>query len=125
MSAWRDDTPIYKQLKERVVGEIIEGTLLEGSPAPSARDLAGQLQVNPLTALKAYQELTDEGVLDKRRGLGPVVALGARGLLTKSERTKFLQNEWPLIVKRIDLLGLSSELLQNTHYKKPTDGEQA
>src|SRR5439155_23402870 len=94
---WNDNQPIYRQLRDRVVAMILEGVLKEGDPLPSVRSVAAESRVNPLTVLKGYQQLADEGLVETRRGLGMFVNAGARDLLLRGERQKFLGGEWPLI----------------------------
>ncbi len=103
---WTDDQPIYRQLKNKVSDAILRGALKEGEPLPSVRTVAVELQINPITASKAYQELCGEGLVEKRRGLGMFVKEGARARLLEEERRCFLEKEWPKIVERIALLGL-------------------
>src|ERR1700758_5564894 len=94
---WNDSQPIYRQLRDQVVAMILDGLLKEGDPLPSVRTVAAEYRVNPLTVLKGYQELVDEELVEKRRGLGMYVKDGAHKLLLKSERQKFLNEEWPKI----------------------------
>ncbi len=108
---WKDNVPIYRQLRERVVAMILEGTLNEGEALPSVRQVAADYQINPLTVSKAYQELVDEQLVEKRRGLGMFVTEGAHEALLKSERERFLNQEWPALVARIERLGLDLETL--------------
>ena len=108
---WNDHQPIYRQLRDRVVHMILDGVLKEGDPLPSVRNVAAEYRVNPLTVLKAYQELVDEGLVEKRRGLGMFVKSGAHGLLVKGERQKFLKEHWPGVHATIRRLGLSPEEL--------------
>lgn len=103
---WSDNQPIYRQLRDRVVAMILEDTLKEGDPLPSVRSVAAEYQINPLTVLKGYQSLVDEGLVEKRRGLGMFVREGAHRALMKNEREQFLKNEWPLMLQRIQRLGL-------------------
>src|ERR1700758_935055 len=110
---WNDSQPIYRQLRDRVVHMILEGVLKEGDPLPSVRYVAADYRINPLTVLKAYQELVDEELVEKRRGLGMFVNTGARKLLLKGERQKFLSEEWPRIQATIQRLGLTREELLN------------
>ena len=105
--AWNDSTPIYRQLRDRVVAMILDGVLKQGDPLPSVRQVAGDFQINPITVSKAYQELVDENLVEKRRGLGMYVTDGARDALLKSERERFLREEWPTLFARLDRLGLS------------------
>jgi GntR family transcriptional regulator len=109
--AWNDSQPIYRQLRDRVVASILDGSLKEGDPLPSVRNVAAEFRVNPLTVLKGYQALTDEALIEKRRGLGMFVKDGARKLLLQSERSKFLTEEWPRIAATIARLGLDPDQL--------------
>ena len=112
---WNDNQPIYRQLRDRVVAMILDGVLKEGDPLPSVRTVAADYRLNPLTVLKGYQELVDEELVEKRRGLGMFVKDGARNLLLKGERQKFLKEEWPRIQATIQRLGLQTEdLLDGT-----------
>jgi len=108
---WNDSQPIYRQLRDRVVAMILEGILKEGDPLPSVRTVAAEYRVNPLTVLKSYQELVDDRLVETRRGLGMFVNAGARELLLKGEREKFLTDEWPRVAATIDRLGLSQKEL--------------
>ncbi len=109
---WNDNQPIYRQLRDRVVAMILEGALAEGDALPSVRNVAADFQLNPLTVLKGYQTLVDDGLVEKRRGLGMYVLAGARKKLMANEREQFLQEEWPAIGRRIRRLGLDAgELL--------------
>lgn len=111
---WDDSQPIYRQLHDRVVAMMLEGVLKEGDALPSVRQVATEYRLNPLTVLKSYQQLADEGLVEKRRGLGMFVAPGAASALLKDERERFLANEWPRIHATIQRLGLSPETLLNT-----------
>jgi GntR family transcriptional regulator len=111
--AWNDSTPIYRQLRDRVVAMILDGVLKQGDALPSVRQVAADFQINPITVSKAYQELVDENLVEKRRGLGMYVTEGARGALMKSERDRFLSDEWPELYARLARLGLSlKELME-------------
>src|SRR2546423_4187729 len=92
---WNDSQPIYRQLRDRVVHMILDGLLKEGDPLPSVRNVAAESRVNPLTVLKAYQQLADDQLVEKRRGLGMLVASGARDMLMTAERERFLSEQWP------------------------------
>src|SRR5882724_5370078 len=111
---WNDNQPIYRQLRDRVIANILDGVLNEGDPLPSVRNVAAEFRVNPLTVLKAYQQLADEQIVEKRRGLGMFINAGARKLLLQAERQKFLAEEWPRVHATIQRLGLTSEELLNS-----------
>lgn len=117
---WNDSTPIYRQLRDRVVAMILDGVLKQGDPLPSVRQVAGDFQINPITVSKAYQELVDENLVEKRRGLGMYVTDGARDALLKSERERFLREEWPTLSARLDRLGLSLKELMATAGREET-----
>ena len=122
---WNDSQPIYRQLRDRVVAMILDAVLKEGDPLPSVRNVAAEYRVNPLTVLKGYQQLVDEGLVESRRGLGMFINAGARDLLLKAERQKFLAEEWPRIHASIQRLGLKAEELLDggLSQKSKTKGE--
>ncbi len=110
---WKDSQPIYRQIRDRAVALILDGVLKEGDPLPSVRAVAGEYRVNPLTVLKGYQELVDEGSVESRRGRGMFVSAGARDRLLQAERRRFLAEEWPRVHSTIQRLGLEAgELLR-------------
>ncbi len=120
---WNDSQPIYRQLRDRVVAMILDGILKEGDPLPSVRNVAAEYRVNPLTVLKGYQQLVDEGLVESRRGLGMFINAGARSLLLKGERQKFLGEEWPRVYATIQRLGLNAEeLLDGANSGSSSDG---
>jgi GntR family transcriptional regulator len=112
---WNDNAPIYRQLKERVIGMLLDGLLKPGDALPSVRQVASEYRVNPITVARAYQELVDATLVEKRRGLGMYVIDGAREKLLASERERFTQEEWPALLQRVRRLGLDLEqLLQSS-----------
>ena len=111
MNEWTDGQPIYRQLRDRGVHMILDGVLKEGDPLPSVRNVAAEFRVNPLTVLKAYQQLVDEDLVEKKRGLGMFVKPGARALLLRGERQKFLTEQWPGLARTIERLGLTPKEL--------------
>ena len=121
---WNESQPIYRQLRDRVIAMILDGVLKEGDPLPSVRTVAAEYRVNPLTVLKSYQELVDEELVEKRRGLGMFVVKGARKLLLKGERQKFLEEEWPRIYANIQRLGLDAEGLLNGATRKKSKAKE-
>jgi GntR family transcriptional regulator len=108
---WNEDQPIYRQLRDRVVAMILEGVLADGDALPSVRNVASEYRLNPLTVLKGYQELVDEGLVEKKRGRGMFVNEGARKQLMKDERKHFVDLEWPAILDRINRLELDLDEL--------------
>jgi GntR family transcriptional regulator len=114
---WNDNAPIYRQLKERVIAMMLDGVLKPGDALPSVRQVAAEYQLNPITVSRAYQELADEALVEKRRGLGMYVTEEASKKLLASERDRFLTEEWPLVLARIQRLGLGIDDLL-----KPANG---
>ena len=110
---WNDNAPIYRQLRDRVVAMILDGVLKQGDALPSVRQVAADFQLNPITVSKAYQELVDDQLVEKRRGLGMYVAEGARNALLHSERERFLREEWPTLRDRLERLGLDLKTLMS------------
>ena len=110
-SEWNDNQPIYRQIHDRIVAMILDGLLKEGDPLPSVRNVATESRVNPLTVLKAYQQLADEQLVEKRRGIGMFVNVGAREMLLQGEPQRFLTEQWPEIHATILRLGLEQDLL--------------
>jgi GntR family transcriptional regulator len=122
VSEWNDRQPIYRQLRDRVVAMILDGVLKEGDPLPSVRNVAAEYRVNPLTVLKGYQELVDERLVETKRGLGMFVNAGARNLLLKGERQKFLAEEWPRVAATIQRLGITpKELMRAAVSRRRSD----
>jgi GntR family transcriptional regulator len=120
---WNDNQPIYRQLRDRVVHMILDGVLKEGYPLPSVRNVAAEYRVNPLTVLKAYQELVDEELVEKRRGLGMFVKEGAHKRLLQGERQKFLSEHWPRVHATIQRLGLNQKELLDAATRSSTRKE--
>lgn len=122
---WNDSQPIYRQLRDRVVTMILEGVLADGDALPSVRTVAAEYRLNPLTVLKGYQELVDEGLVEKRRGRGMYVREGACKALMKDERQAFLTEQWPEVVATIRRLNLDPEDLLAQAREELADKEDA
>ena len=120
---WNDNQPIYRQLRDKVVAMILEEVLKDGDALPSVRNVAAEYRLNPLTVLKGYQELVDENLVEKKRGLGMFVMSGAKDRLLKDERKRFLKEEWPLVLASIQRLGLDREVLFDGGAATATDAD--
>jgi len=122
---WNEDLPIYRQLRDRVVAMILEGVLGDADALPSVRNVAAEYRLNPLTVLKGYQELVDEGLVEKKRGRGMYVIDGARDRLLKDERARFLEKDWPQVQATIKRLGLDAvSLLKDFEYSDDAGGTE-
>jgi GntR family transcriptional regulator len=120
---WNDSEPIYRQVRDRVVAMILDGVLKEGDPLPSVRNVAAEYRINPLTVLKGYQQLVEERLVESRRGLGMFINVGARDLLLRGERQKFLSEEWPRVSATIQRLGLKPEELLDATRRPTSDSD--
>ena len=119
---WNDSQPIYRQLRDRVIAMILDAALKEGDPLPSVRTVAADYRVNPLTVLKAYQQLADEQIVEKRRGIGMFVKAGVRQQLLRDERQRFLEEEWPGVLATLRRLGLDAQELLSAAGERSPDG---
>ena len=108
---WSDGAPIYRQLKDRGIAMMLDGLLKPGDALPSVRQVAAEYQLNPITVSRAYQELADENLVEKRRGLGMFMTEEAALKLRGNERERFLNEEWPGVLERIQRLGLTLDEL--------------
>jgi GntR family transcriptional regulator len=122
---WNEDQPIYRQLRDRVVMMILDGVLTDGDALPSVRTVAAEYRLNPLTVLKGYQELVEEGLVEKKRGLGMFVNEGAQSKLLQAERARFVEKEWPMVLATIKRLGLDTDsLLKDSASTTGSGGEE-
>lgn len=109
MPTWDDRQPIYLQLADHLAARLLDGEPPEGDAMPSVRALATRHLLNPLTVSRALQALSDNGLLETRRGLGVYVRPGARAHLKSTEREHFLAHEWPNLRQRLRRLGLGPQ----------------
>ncbi|MGK6313604.1 GntR family transcriptional regulator [Neorhizobium sp. DT-125] len=106
---WNEDQPIYRQIVDALIRGILEGTYREGELLPSVRQLATDFGVSTITTTKVFQELSEEGVTEKRRGIGFEVRKGIRKALLQRERRRFLEQEWPELRARLNRLDIRIE----------------
>jgi len=106
-----DGAPIFSQIAERLADEIAEGSLAEGDRVPSTNELAAFYRINPATAAKGINVLIDEGLLEKRRGIGMFVAGGARERLLNARRKRFAERYVQPLVAEANRLGIDHEAL--------------
>jgi GntR family transcriptional regulator len=115
-----DGAPIFAQIAERLADDIAEGTLAEGDRVPSTNELAAFHRINPATAAKGINVLTDEGLVEKRRGVGMFVSAGARERLLNERRKGFaVRYVQPMVAEatrlRIDVDTLMSMIRESDH----------
>ena len=103
---------IYLQIAEGLCNQILTGTLKQGDRVPSVRDLATELEVNRNTVMRTYSYLQDEQIFDNKRGVGFFVANNAQSLVLKRFKKEFFASDYPYLLKKIKLLKLNTEDLQ-------------
>jgi GntR family transcriptional regulator len=106
-----DGAPIFSQVAERLTGDIAEGTLAEGDRVPSSNELAAFYRINPATAAKGINVLTDRGLVEKRRGIGMFVAAGAQARLLDDRRKSFAVRYVEPMVAEATRLGIDVDTL--------------
>jgi GntR family transcriptional regulator len=109
MSGLDENSPIFFQVAERLSDEIADGGLAEGERVPSANELAAFYRINPATAAKGINLLADDGLLEKRRGIGMFVAAGARAVLLEQRRQRFAERYVDPLITEASRLGISTE----------------
>ena len=103
--------PIYLQISDRLCERILSGELKPEDRILSVRELGAEIGVNPNTVARSYEKLTDAGIIYTKRGLGYFVAPGAKEIVLEAERKSFLENEWPKLLKRAELLDIDLKKL--------------
>jgi GntR family transcriptional regulator len=111
MAGLDEGVPLLVQIAERLADEIADGTLPEGGRAPSTNELAAYYRINPATAAKGLGMLTDDGLLEKRRGIGMFVAAGARVRLLSERRKRFAERYVEPLVAEASRLGIDADEL--------------
>ena len=103
-----EGTPLFVQIAEQLADDIVDGQLAEGTRVPSTNELAAFYRINPATAAKGINMLVDDGVLEKRRGIGMFVALGAREQLLATRRKLFAEQYVDPMVAEANRLGMTA-----------------
>ena len=111
MPALDEGTPLFVQIAGQLADDIVDGQLAEGARVPSTNELAAFYRINPATAAKGINMLVDEGVLEKRRGIGMFVAAGAREQLLAMRRKLFAEQYVDPMVAEANRLGIDSDTL--------------
>jgi GntR family transcriptional regulator len=108
MAGLDEGAPLFAQVAERLAAEIADGGLAEGDRVPSTNELAAFYRINPATAAKGINLLADEGLLEKRRGIGMFVAAGARQRLLGQRREHFVERYVRPLLTEATRLGMDS-----------------
>jgi len=108
---FRKQKPIYLQIAERLMEQVLAGQLTADDRVPSVRDVATQMGVNPNTVMRTFDYLQGEAIIFNRRGVGYFVANDARDRIMALQRKEFLEEELPVIRQKMQLLGIGVEEL--------------
>lgn len=106
---FREDIPLWRQIEGMIRGKILDGEWRVGERVPSVRELGGELAVNPITVMRAYEGLQQAGIVENRRGIGFFVAPDAPEAVRGEERRLLLEEELPAIVARMRRLGIGTD----------------
>jgi GntR family transcriptional regulator len=111
MAGLDEGAPLFVQVADRLAGEIADGGLAEGERVPSTNELAAFYRINPATAAKGISMLADDGLLEKRRGIGMFVAAGARQRLLVRRRAEFVSRYIGPMLTEAARLGIDTDEL--------------
>jgi GntR family transcriptional regulator len=111
MAGLDEGTPLFLQIAERLADQIADGTLAEGERAPSTNELSAYYRINPATAAKGLNVMIDDGLLEKRRGIGMFVSVGARQQLLDNRRKQFADRFVDPLVAEATRLGINTDEL--------------
>ena len=106
---FNENRSIYLQICDAICERILSGDIAPDARIPSVREYGAEIGVNPNTVMRSYEKLTGEGIIYNRRGIGYFICPDAKNIVLERQRREFLENELPLIKKRMRLLGLSPE----------------
>src|SRR6202042_3266149 len=120
MAGLDEGTPLFAQIAERLAEEIADGGLAEGERVPSMNELAAFYRINPATPAKGLNLLADDGLLEKRRGIGMFVASRPRRRLLAQRGERFADGYVEPLVTEAARLGIGDDELvalvrQSTH----------
>ena len=105
---------IYLQICDAICEQILNGSMKPDERIPSVREYGAEIGVNPNTVMRSYEKLTNEGIIYNRRGIGYFISPDAHEVVLNTQRKEFIDNELPLILKRMQLLQIDpQEVLQN------------
>ena len=103
---------IYLQIYDAICESILSGSLCADARIASVREYGAEIGVNPNTVMRSYEKLTNEGIIYNRRGIGYFISPDAHEVVLNAQRKEFIDNELPVILRRMELLGIDPEMLQ-------------
>lgn len=108
---FKKQKPIYLQIADRLMEQILQGEPAEDDRMPSVRDVAASMGVNPNTVMRTFEQLQSEEIIYNRRGVGYFVSPDAKKKILAEQRREFLEEELPLIKQKMQVLGIDFNLL--------------
>lgn len=108
-----NEKPIYLQIREKIEDQIVNDELKEGDQAPSTNQLVSFYKINHATVSKGVNQLVEEGILFKKRGIGMFVAEGAKATLVQKRKEAFIDHFVVGLVKEAEKLGISESEIMN------------
>ncbi len=109
--------PIYLQIADAICERILTGTWPEGERIPSVRECGISLEVNPNTVARSYDELSTEGIIHNKRGIGYFVSPGAKSVIREKQRSSFISGDLKEVFRKMDILGISIEDITSLYRK--------
>jgi len=104
--------PIYLQICDSICDRILSGELKDDDRISSVREFGAEIGVNPNTVARSYEKLTNDGIIYNKRGIGYFIGEGAREKVLEEQRRDFIENEWPVTKRRMELLGITIDDLR-------------
>ena len=109
--------PIYLQIADAICERILTGIWPEGGRIPSVRECGISLEVNPNTVARSYDELSTDGIIHNKRGIGYFVSPGARDVIRERQRSSFITEELSEVFRKMDILGISIDDISSLYHK--------
>lgn len=109
--------PIYLQIADAICERILTGLWPEGNRIPSVRECGISLEVNPNTVARSYDELSSDGIIHNKRGIGYFVSPGARDIIRERQRSSFITEELSEVFRKMDILGISIDDIYSLYHK--------
>lgn len=115
---FKEGQAIFLQIAERLCDEILAGTYVADSRVPGVRDYSASLEVNVNTAVKAYDQLAQRGIIYNKRGLGYFVCPDAKAHILQTRKDRFFEQELPELIERMKQLGITLDDIKKAYNKE-------
>ena len=115
---FKKNKPIYLQIVDYITEQIMLDLWISDERVPSVRDLAGEIEVNPNTVMRAFRSLEEKVILYNKRGVGFFVSTNAKETILEIDRSVFINEDLPTLFNKMTLLGLDINDLVSEYKKK-------